>query len=439
MIRKNLQHISIPSEIELTKHKTSKFQFSEGIAIKSTYAKEDIEDLKHLNFAAGIAPNLRGSCSTMYIKKPWIIRNNIIDLSKKEHTINSIEDVKNIFKKKPLDKIPVSINTNDSILAIMAFYIVSAEELGFKLEQLSGIFTRDISQVFSKKYKSKLYLKIISDIFEYTNKHIPNFKTLNISNHQENNNKVGTCEELANSLTYGLEFLKTGLKANIDIDTLAPHLSFSWNIGTNYFMEIAKMRAARMLWAKLIKQLNPKNNKSLILRVHYATSNSPLTNERTNNNICKKTVEATAAIFGGTESLNTNTFKEKTESTTKLAKNIHLFLQEETKITKTVDPWAGSYFIEKLTHDITQKTWSLIKTIKNHEDLEKSSLVEIIKSKLDSKVIQIENHSEKLQSTLSKLTHAIQTGQGNLLALTIEAARERATLTDINNIINANI
>ncbi|SFC80358.1 methylmalonyl-CoA mutase [Algibacter pectinivorans] len=414
MSRKNLQHIKINSDFENLETTPSCFQTSETIDVKSTYTKADIEGLQHLNFVAGIEPYLRGPYSTMYVKRPWTIRQYagfstaeesnafyrrnlaagqkglsvafdlathrgydsdhervVGDVGKAGVAIDSVEDMKILFDKIPLDKMSVSMTMNGAVLPIMAFYIVAAEEQGVKPEQLAGTIQNDILKEFMVRntyiYPPAPSMEIISDIFKYTSKFMPKFNSISISGYHMQE-AGATCDiELAYTLADGLEYIRKGLAAGMDIDTFAPRLSFFWAIGLNHFMEIAKMRAARMLWAKLLKQFNPKNQKSLKLRTHCQTSGWSLTEQDPFNNVARTTIEAAAAVFGGTQSLHTNALDEAialpTDFSARIARNTQLFLLEETHITKTVDPWAGSYFVEKLTHDIAQKAWTLIEEI----------------------------------------------------------------------------
>lgn len=422
MSRKKLEHITIKSPAKNKKptpknrqslsHKT--FLTAEDIPVKSLYTKADLQDVEHLNFVAGIAPNLRGPYSTMYVRRPWTIRQYagfstaeesnafykrnlaagqkglsvafdlathrgydsdhervVGDVGKAGVAIDSVEDMKMLFDQIPLDKMSVSMTMNGAVLPIMAFYIVAAEEQGVKPEQLTGTIQNDILKEFMVRntyiYPPTPSMKIISDIFEYTSKTMPKFNSISISGYHMQE-AGATCDiELAYTLANGLEYIRKGLETGMDIDTFAPRLSFFWAIGMNHFMEIAKMRAARMLWAKLVKQFNPKNEKSLALRTHCQTSGWSLTEQDPFNNVARTTIEAAAAAFGGTQSLHTNALDEAialpTDFSARIARNTQIYLQEETKITKTVDPWAGSYYVEKLTHDITQKAWSLIEEI----------------------------------------------------------------------------
>jgi len=413
-MRKPLQHIQLNSQNSIQNSEVKAFDTAEGIAIKSRYSKKDIASLKHVNFAAGIPPYLRGPYSTMYVKRPWTIRQYagfstaeesnafykrnlaagqkglsvafdlpthrgydsdhervVGDVGKAGVAIDSVADMKILFDQIPLDKMSVSMTMNGAVLPIMAFYIVAAEEQGVALEQLSGTIQNDILKEFMVRntyiYPPKPSIKIISDIFEFTSKHMPKFNSISISGYHMQE-AGATCDiELAYTLADGLEYLKTGIKAGMDIDTFAPRLSFFWGIGMHHFMEIAKMRAARMLWAKIVKQFNPKNPKSLALRTHCQTSGWSLTEQDPFNNVARTTIEATAAAFGGTQSLHTNALDEAialpTDFSARIARNTQIYLQEETKITKTVDPWAGSFYVEKLTHNIAEKAWTLIEEI----------------------------------------------------------------------------
>ena len=532
MTRKNLQHIKIKSEVKKQKLNVSTFQTAEGIDVKSTYSKKDIESLEHLDFVAGIAPNLRGPYSTMYVRRPWTIRQYagfstaeesnafyrrnlkagqkglsvafdlathrgydsdhervVGDVGMAGVAIDSVEDMKILFDQIPLDKISVSMTMNGAVLPIMAFYIIAAEEQGIKPEALAGTIQNDILKEFMVRntyiYPPTPSMKIISDIFEYTSKNMPKFNSISISGYHMQE-AGATCDiELAYTLADGLEYIRKGLEAGMDIDTFAPRLSFFWAIGMNHFMEIAKMRAARMLWAKLVKQFNPKNPKSLALRTHCQTSGWSLTEQDPFNNVARTTIEATAAAFGGTQSLHTNALDEAialpTDFSARIARNTQIFLQEETQITKTVDPWAGSYYVEKLTLDITEKAWSLIEEVEELGGMTKAIeagipklrieeaaarkqaridsgqdiIVGVNKYKLEEEdpistlevdnktvrnsqierlnTIKAKRNSEKVKTALSKLTEAAKTGQENLLALAVIAARERATLGEISD------
>ena len=556
MTRKNLQHIILKTDDKSPKFGAIEtFDTAEDITVKSTYSKEDIEGLKHLNFVAGITPNLRGPYSTMYVRRPWTIRQYagfstaedsnafyrrnlaagqkglsvafdlathrgydsdhervVGDVGKAGVAIDSVEDMKILFDQIPLDKMSVSMTMNGAVLPIMAFYIVAAEEQGVKPEQLAGTIQNDILKEFMVRntyiYPPTPSMKIISDIFEYSSKNMPKFNSISISGYHMQE-AGATCDiELAYTLADGLEYVRKGLAAGMDIDTFAPRLSFFWAIGMNHFMEIAKMRAARMLWAKLVKQFNPKNKKSLTLRTHCQTSGWSLTEQDPFNNVARTTIEAAAAAFGGTQSLHTNALDEAialpTDFSARIARNTQIFLQEETKITKTVDPWAGSYYVEKLTHDIAEKAWSLIGEVEELGGMTKAIeagipkirieeaaarkqaridsgqdiIVGVNKYKLEEEdpistlevdnqtvrnsqierlnTIKAKRNSENVKATLSKLTEAAKYSLNsirrdseedqqieskdphisedyNLLALAVEAARERATLGEISD------
>ncbi|WP_163514443.1 methylmalonyl-CoA mutase [Gelidibacter japonicus] len=428
MSRKNLQNITLDrrqktddggtslgnSQPETLNEKPVTFLTSEGITIKPTYSKADLSTIDHLNFIAGIAPNLRGPYSTMYVRRPWTIRQYagfstaeesnafyrrnlaagqkglsvafdlathrgydsdhvrvVGDVGKAGVAIDSVEDMKILFDQIPLDKMSVSMTMNGAVLPIMAFYIVAAEEQGVKPEQLEGTIQNDILKEFMVRntyiYPPTPSMKIVSDIFEYTSKNMPKFNSISISGYHMQEAGATADIELAYTLADGLQYIRTGLEAGMDIDSFAPRLSFFWAVGMNHFMEIAKMRAARMLWAKIVKQFNPKNEKSLSLRTHSQTSGWSLTEQDPFNNVARTTIEAAAAAYGGTQSLHTNALDEAialpTDFSARIARNTQLFLQKETNITKTVDPWAGSYYVEKLTHDIAQKAWTLIEEV----------------------------------------------------------------------------
>lgn len=533
MQRKNIQNIQLKSSINKDKLAPTKmFKTAEDITVKSKYSKEDITDLKHLDFVAGIAPNLRGPYSTMYVRRPWTIRQYagfstaedsnafyrrnlaagqkglsvafdlathrgydsdhervVGDVGKAGVAIDSVEDMKILFDQIPLDKMSVSMTMNGAVLPILAFYIVAAEEQGVKPEQLAGTIQNDILKEFMVRntyiYPPTPSMKIISDIFEYTSNNMPKFNSISISGYHMQE-AGATCDiELAYTLADGLEYIRKGLAAGMDIDTFAPRLSFFWAIGMNHFMEIAKMRAARMLWAKLVKQFNPKNPKSLALRTHCQTSGWSLTEQDPFNNVARTTIEAAAAAFGGTQSLHTNALDEAialpTDFSARIARNTQIFLQEETHITKTVDPWAGSYYVESLTNDIAEKAWALIEEVEELGGMTKAIeagipklrieeaaarkqaridsgqdvIVGVNKYVLDEEdplhILEVDNQTvrnqqierlnsirnkrdtKKVQQALDNLTDAAKTGTNNLLALAVIAARERASLGEISD------
>jgi methylmalonyl-CoA mutase len=538
-MRKNIQHLKV--EVRSQKLETSpnanlqtpnSFTTAEGIGVKPTYAKEDISDLEHLSFGAGFAPYLRGPYATMYVRRPWTIRQyagfstaeesnafyrrNLAagqkglsvafdlathrgydsdhervegDVGKAGVAIDSVEDMKVLFNQIPLGEMSVSMTMNGAVLPIMAFYIVAAEEQGVSPNLLSGTIQNDILKEFMVRntyiYPPTPSMKIIADIFEYTSKNMPKFNSISISGYHMQEAGATADIELAYTLADGLEYIRTGLAAGMDIDTFAPRLSFFWAIGMNHFMEIAKMRAGRMLWAKLLKQFHPKDDKSLTLRTHCQTSGWSLTEQDPFNNVARTAIEAAAAVFGGTQSLHTNALDEAialpTDFSARIARNTQIFLQEETKICKTVDPWAGSYYVESLTAEIAEKAWALIEEVEalggmtkaieagipklrieeaaarkqaridsnqdiivgvNKYRLEKEDPMHILN--VDNQMVrkqQIERleqikttrDNSKVAACLKKLTACAKTGNENLLTLAIEAAKNRATLGEISD------
>ncbi|MDT0676123.1 methylmalonyl-CoA mutase [Autumnicola musiva] len=533
MQRKDLQHIKLSEpQLESKVQDTSKFETPEEILLKSSYSKEDIRDAEHLKFAAGIPPYLRGPYSTMYVSRPWTIRQYagfstaeesnafyrrnlaagqkglsvafdlpthrgydsdhervVGDVGKAGVAIDSVEDMKILFDQIPLNKMSVSMTMNGAVLPIMAFYIVAAEEQGVKPEELSGTIQNDILKEFMVRntyiYPPTPSMRIISDIFEYTSQKMPRFNSISISGYHMQE-AGATCDiELAYTLADGLEYIRKGLDAGMDIDSFAPRLSFFWAIGMNHFMEIAKMRAARMLWAKLVKQFNPKNPKSLALRTHSQTSGWSLTEQDPFNNVARTCIEAAAAAFGGTQSLHTNALDEAialpTDFSARIARNTQLYLQQETKITKTVDPWAGSYYVESLTDEITQRAWSLIQEVEDLGGMTKAIEAGIPKMRIEEaaakkqaridsetdiivgtnkyrlekedplvtlevdnqtvrrqqierlKKIKGERNTEKVKKALADLSSAAKNKNANLLALAVEAAKYRATLGEISD------
>ena len=393
---------------------TTNFETAEKIVIKSSFDKTAITSAEHLDFVAGIPPYLRGPYSTMYVRRPWTIRqyagfstaeeSNAFyrrnlkggqkglsvafdlpthrgydsdhkrvegDVGKAGVAIDSVEDMKILFDGIPLDKMSVSMTMNGAVIPIMAFYIVAAEEQGVDKALLAGTIQNDILKEFMVRntyiYPPKPSMQLVADIFEYTSLFMPKFNSISISGYHMHEAGASADIELAYTLADGLEYIKTGLKAGLKIDDFAPRLSFFWGIGMNHFMEIAKMRAARMLWAKLVNQFQPKNIKSLALRTHCQTSGWSLTEQDPFNNVTRTTIEAMAATLGGTQSLHTNALDEAialpTDFSARIARETQLFIQEETKITKTADPWAGSYYVEYLTSQIAEKAWILIKEV----------------------------------------------------------------------------
>ena len=538
MNRKDVSNISLDNSTQssVLGEKRTSFSTAEGIAIKNRYTKQDISQLKHLDFAAGIAPNLRGPYSTMYVRRPWTIRQYagfstaedsnafyrrnlaggqkglsvafdlathrgydsdhqrvVGDVGKAGVAIDSVEDMKILFDQIPLDKMSVSMTMNGAVLPIMAFYIVAAQEQGVALKELSGTIQNDILKEFMVRntyiYPPTPSMKIISDIFQYTSKNMPKFNSISISGYHMQE-AGATCDiELAYTLADGLEYIRKGLEAGMDIDTFAPRLSFFWAIGMNHFMEIAKMRAARMLWAKLVKQFHPKNPKSLALRTHCQTSGWSLTEQDPFNNVARTCIEASAAAFGGTQSLHTNALDEAialpTDFSARIARNTQIYLQEETHITKTVDPWAGSYYVENLTNDIAQKAWSLIQEVEELGGMTKAIEAGIPKlrieeaaarkqARIDSgqdiivgvnkyrlekedplQILDVDNQmvrtsqlerlanikasrdNQKVNQSLKALTHAARYASENLLDLAVIAAKQRATLGEISDALEA--
>jgi methylmalonyl-CoA mutase len=534
MKRKDLQHITLKEDFQsdVCSQQSENFQTAEGIELQKTYSQKDIETLEHLDFAAGFSPNLRGPYASMYVRRPWTIRQYagfstaqesnafyrrnlaagqkglsiafdlpthrgydsdhdrvVGDVGKAGVAIDSVEDMKVLFDQIPLDEMSVSMTMNGAVLPIMAFYIVAAEEQGVKPEQLSGTIQNDILKEFMVRntyiYPPAPSMKIIADIFEFTSNKMPKFNSISISGYHMQEAGATADIELAYTLADGLEYIRTGLATGMKIDDFAPRLSFFWAIGMNHFMEIAKMRAARMIWAKLLKQFNPKDEKSLALRTHCQTSGWSLTEQDPFNNVARTCIEATAAVFGGTQSLHTNALDEAialpTDFSARIARNTQIYLQEETKITKTVDPWAGSYYVESLTNEIVEKAWKLIEEIEelggmtkaietgvpkirieeaaarkqaridsgqdiivgvNKYRLEKEDPLQILD--VDNQMVRLQQleqldqikatrDPDKVQSSLQKLIDCAQTGQGNLLEIAVEAARNRCTLGEISN------
>lgn len=532
-MRKDIQHLKL--EVKSQKSEVSEkqhFTTAENIELKPTYTKEDISNLEHLGFGAGFAPNLRGPYATMYVRRPWTIRQYagfstaeesnafyrrnlaagqkglsvafdlathrgydsdhervVGDVGKAGVAIDSVEDMKVLFDQIPLGEMSVSMTMNGAVLPIMAFYIVAAEEQGVAPNLLSGTIQNDILKEFMVRntyiYPPTPSMKIIADIFEYTSKNMSKFNSISISGYHMQEAGATADIELAYTLADGLEYIRTGLAAGMDIDTFAPRLSFFWAIGMNHFMEIAKMRAGRMLWAKLLKQFNPKDEKSLALRTHCQTSGWSLTEQDPFNNVARTAIEAAAAAFGGTQSLHTNALDEAialpTDFSARIARNTQIFLQEETKICKTVDPWAGSYYVESLTAEIAEKAWALIEEVEElggmtkaieagipklrieeaaarkqaRIDSSQDIIVGVNKYRLEKEdplhILDVDNQmvrkqqierleqikatrdNAKVAECLAKLTESAKNGGENLLSLAVEAARNRATLGEISD------
>ena len=503
----------------------------EQINVKPVYGKEDLEGMEHLNYAAGIAPFLRGPYSTMYVMRPWTVRQyagfstaeesnafyrrNIAagqkglsvafdlathrgydsdhervvgDVGKAGVAVDSILDMKILFDQIPLDKMSVSMTMNGAVLPVLAFYIIAAEEQGVKQEQLQGTIQNDILKEFMVRntyiYPPLPSMKIIADIFEYTSKHMPKFNSISISGYHMQEAGATADIELAYTLADGLEYLRAGINAGMSIDDFAPRLSFFWGVGMNHFMEIAKMRAARMLWAKIVNQFNPKNPKSLALRTHCQTSGWSLTEQDPFNNVARTCIEAMGAALGHTQSLHTNALDEAialpTDFSARIARNTQLYIQEETNVCRVVDPWAGSYYVETLTHELAHKAWALIQEVEKLGGMAKAIESGIPKmrieeasarkqSRIDSNVdtivginkyrldhedpidtlevdntavreaqlkrlakLRAERNNDDVQAALDALTKCAESGEGNLLELSIDAARKRASLGEIS-------
>ncbi|MCF8309072.1 MAG: methylmalonyl-CoA mutase [Bacteroidales bacterium] len=521
-----------PKEWEKQNGIKADWETPEKINVKSAYTKADLENLEHLGFAAGIPPYLRGPYATMYAMRKWTIRQYagfstaeesnkfyrrnlaagqkglsiafdlathrgydsdhdrvVGDVGKAGVAVDSILDMKVLFDQIPLDKMSVSMTMNGAVLPVMAFYIVSGMEQGVPLDKLTGTIQNDILKEFMVRntyiYPPKPSMKIIADIFEYTSKNMPRFNSISVSGYHMQEAGATPDIELAYTLCDGLEYIRAGLDAGMDIDSFAPRISFFWAIGMNHFMEIAKLRAARMLWAKLVKQFNPQNPKSMSLRTHSQTSGWSLQEQDPYNNVGRTSIEAMAAALGHTQSLHTNALDEAialpTDFSARIARNTQIHLQEETEITRVVDPWGGSYYVEKLTSDIALRAWQHIQEIEklggmtkaietgvpkmrieeasarkqakidahketivgtNKYRLEKEDPIEILEvdnTEVRKKQLQRleklrnERNEEETREALNKLTKAAETGEGNLLAYSVEAAKKRASLGEISH------
>ncbi len=504
----------------------------EKVTVKPLYTASDLEGMEHLNYAAGIAPFLRGPYSTMYVNKPWTIRQYagfstaeesnafyrrnlaagqkglsvafdlathrgydadhprvVGDVGKAGVSICSVEDMKVLFDQIPLGKMSVSMTMNGAVLPIMAFYIVAGLEQGVKLEEMAGTIQNDILKEFMVRntyiYPPEFSMRIIGDIFAYTSKYMPKFNSISISGYHMQEAGATNDIEMAYTLADGLEYLRTGIKAGIEVDAFAPRLSFFWAIGMNHFMEIAKMRAARMIWAKLVNQFNPKNPKSLSLRTHCQTSGWSLTEQDPFNNVARTCIEAMGAALGHTQSLHTNALDEAialpTDFSARIARNTQIYIQEETSVCKSIDPWAGSYYIESLTNDLAHRAWEHIEEVEKLGGMAKAIETGIPKlrieeaaarkqARIDSgndKIIGINEYrldhedpieildvdntkvresqiarlkelranrdEAKVQAALAAITKAVETKSGNLLELAVEAAKVRATLGEISD------
>ena len=504
----------------------------EKIVVKTNYSEKDLEGMEHLNYAAGVAPFLRGPYSTMYVQKPWTIRQYagfstaeesnafyrrnlaagqkglsvafdlathrgydadhprvVGDVGKAGVSICSVEDMKVLFDQIPLNKMSVSMTMNGAVLPIMAFYIVAGLEQGAKLEEMAGTIQNDILKEFMVRntyiYPPEFSMRIIGDIFAYTSKYMPKFNSISISGYHMQEAGATNDIEMAYTLADGLEYLRTGVKAGIPVDNFAPRLSFFWAIGMNHFMEIAKMRAARMIWAKLVKQFEPKNPKSLSLRTHCQTSGWSLTEQDPFNNVARTCIEAMGAALGHTQSLHTNALDEAialpTDFSARIARNTQIYIQEETNICRSIDPWAGSYYIETLTNELAHKAWGHIQEVEKLGGMAKAietgipklrieeaaarkqaridsgaeKIIGINEFRLDHEdpieILDVDNakvreqqiarlkelranrDNEKVKQCLAAITEAVRTKSGNLLELAVEAAKARASLGEISD------
>ena len=506
----------------------------EKIEVKPLYTSEDTAEFEHLDYWSGLPPFLRGPYSSMYVTRPWTVRQYagfstaeesnafyrrnlaagqmglsiafdlathrgydsdhprvIGDVGKAGVAIDSVEDMKILFDGIPLEKMSVSMTMNGAVLPVMAFYIVAAEEQGVKHERLTGTIQNDILKEYMVRntyiYPPKMSMQIIADIFKYTAKEMPKFNSISISGYHMQEAGASADLEMAYTLADGLEYIRTGIKAGLAIDDFAPRLSFFWAQGMNIFMEIAKMRAARMLWAKLVKRFNPKNSKSMSLRTHSQTSGWSLTEQDPFNNVIRTCVEAMAASMGHTQSLHTNSLDEAialpTDFSARIARNTQLYLQEETFITKVIDPWGGSYYVESLTDALLKRAWEHLREIESYGGMTKAIEAGIPKMRIEEsaarkqaridsgeevimgvnryrpekeeplEILEVDNsavresqikrlneikqkrNAEEVKRALNDLTKCAETGEGNLLELAVIAARARATLGEISDAI----
>ena len=535
-MRPNFSDLKYNGGAACSKAENSEWLTPEKIVVKTNYNESDLEGLEHLNYAAGIAPFLRGPYSTMYVQKPWTIRQYagfstaeesnafyrrnlaagqkglsvafdlathrgydadhprvVGDVGKAGVSICSVEDMKILFDQIPLNKMSVSMTMNGAVLPVMAFYIVAGLEQGAKLEEMAGTIQNDILKEFMVRntyiYPPEFSMRIIGDIFTYTSKYMPKFNSISISGYHMQEAGATNDIEMAYTLADGLEYLRTGIKAGISVDAFAPRLSFFWAIGMNHFMEIAKMRAARMIWAKLVSQFNPQNPKSLSLRTHCQTSGWSLTEQDPFNNVARTCVEAMGAALGHTQSLHTNALDEAialpTDFSARIARNTQIYIQEETNVCRSIDPWAGSYYIEALTNELAQKAWGHIQEVEklggmaiaietgipklrieeaaarkqaridsgedtivgiNKYRLEKEDPIEILdvdNAKVREqqiarlKELRANRDNAKVQECLAAITEAVKNKTGNLLELAVEAAKARATLGEISDACEA--
>lgn len=535
---KNIDIKSIPDfkqnveEWKKENHISKDWDTPEKISVKPIYTNDDLKGMQHLNYAAGLPPFLRGPYSAMYAMRPWTVRQYagfstaeesnafyrrnlaagqkglsiafdlathrgydsdhervVGDVGKAGVAVDSILDMEILFDQIPLDKMSVSMTMNGAVLPVLAFYIVAGLEQGVELDQLSGTIQNDILKEFMVRntyiYPPLPSMRIIADIFEYTSQNMPKFNSISISGYHMQEAGATADIELAYTLADGLEYLKAGINAGMDIDSFAPRLSFFWGAGMNHFMEIAKMRAARMLWAKIVKSFNPKNPKSMALRTHTQTSGWSLTEQDPFNNVARTCIEALSAALGHTQSLHTNALDEAialpTDFSARIARNTQIYLQEETQICRSLDPWAGSYYVESLTKEIADKAWALIEEVEElggmakaietgipkmrieeaaarkqaRIDSHKDTIVGVNKYRLEKEdpldILDIDNtavriaqikrleklranrNESEVQAALIALTEAAKTGKGNLLELSIDAAQKRASLGEISD------
>ena len=535
-MRPKFSELKYKGDAACGRQENSEWLTPEKIVVKTNYNESDLEGMEHLNYAAGIAPFLRGPYSTMYVMKPWTIRQYagfstaeesnafyrrnlaagqkglsvafdlathrgydadhprvVGDVGKAGVSICSVEDMKILFDQIPLNKMSVSMTMNGAVLPVMAFYIVAGLEQGAKLEEMAGTIQNDILKEFMVRntyiYPPEFSMRIIGDIFAYTSKYMPKFNSISISGYHMQEAGATNDIEMAYTLADGLEYLRTGIKAGISVDAFAPRLSFFWAIGMNHFMEIAKMRAARMIWAKLVKQFNPQNPKSLSLRTHCQTSGWSLTEQDPFNNVARTCIEAMGAALGHTQSLHTNALDEAialpTDFSARIARNTQIYIQEETNVTRSIDPWAGSYYIESLTNDLAHKAWEHIQEVEklggmakaietgipklrieeaaarkqaridsgedtivgiNKYRLEKEDPIEILdidntkvrESQIKRlKELRANRDDAKVQQCLAAITEAVRNKTGNLLELAVEAAKARASLGEISDACEA--
>lgn len=517
-------------------NKASSWETAEKIDVKPVFTIDDLKDAEHLNFSAGLPPYLRGPYSTMYVTRPWTIRQYagfstaeesnafyrrnlaagqkglsvafdlathrgydsdhprvVGDVGKAGVAIDSILDMKVLFDQIPLDKMSVSMTMNGAVIPVMAFYIVAAEEQGVSMDKLSGTIQNDILKEFMVRntyiYPPKPSMKIIGDIFKFTSQNMSKFNSISISGYHMQEAGATADIELAYTLADGWEYIRTGIEAGLQIDDFAPRLSFFWAIGMNHFMEIAKMRAGRMLWAKIVKKFNPQNPKSMALRTHSQTSGWSLSEQDPYNNVARTCIEAMAAACGHTQSLHTNALDEAialpTDYSARIARNTQLYIQDETNMTRVADPWGGSYYVEYLTKEIAKKAWEHIMEIEELGGMAKAIdtgipkmrieeaaarkqaridsgrdiLVGVnkyqVEEKTDFEVLEVDNtsvrnsqiarikklkaerNSESVKEALQALTECAQTGNGNLMELAVDAARKRATLGEISDAMEA--